>query len=93
MATKVEANATLLLSIRLGYFCHVFLEPLEALIDESIRTVANQSVEDLDNQMIPIMTNLLVAAKDLVSAHKVIVRVADIMMRGTTCCERSDKIQ
>jgi hypothetical protein len=81
MDADQEISLTLLVSNCLGAY-GARLATMEPAIDETIRVVSRQKEDQPENPSIPIMMNLLVAAKDLIQAHKVIERVADLMMTG-----------
>jgi hypothetical protein len=81
MATDQEGIITLIVSTRLGAYATA-LASMEPAIDVVLKIVKRQEEENPENPSIPIMMNLLVAAKDLIEAHKIIERVAEVMMRG-----------
>lgn len=66
---------------------------MEPMIDKAIKTVSERREEDPENISVPIMMNLLVAAKDMIAAHRVIERVSEILTSGTMQHEGSECLQ
>ena len=66
---------------------------MEPDIDKSISSVLRQKEVDPDNQSIPMMLDLLNSAKVFIDAHRVIMRVAEMMMTGGMQHEGSRIIQ
>jgi len=66
---------------------------IEPQIDQCIKLIQARREEDPDNIAIPIMMNLLVAAKELIAAHRVIERVSEMMTSGTMQHEGTERLQ
>lgn len=81
MVTEQEIRMAMVVSTHLGIH-GACLADMEPAIDDTIKIISSQRDEDPENAMIPIMMNLLVAAKDLINAHRTIERVAELTMSG-----------
>lgn len=92
MADERDVALTFVVSLYLGMYGKA-LSGMESQIDRSIAIVADRSIDDPENSAIPLMMGLLVAAKDLIKAHKAIERSAEMAMSGTMMHEGTQRLQ
>lgn len=67
--------------------------PLEDSLFRAIAIIRLKLEEEPDHVAVPMMLNLLIAALDLISAHKVLDGLAETALTGCLHLEGSERIQ
>lgn len=92
MTTKDDFDVSISVSATLGLYATI-LQGMEPAIDRVLAIVDEREEEVPDNLAVPIMRDVLLAAKAFVAAHKKYQQVANMMMTGGMQQEPPDKVQ
>jgi hypothetical protein len=65
----------------------------EAVIDSAIQAMAERQEEDPENMIVPMMLRLLHASKEMISAHKSMMKCGEMMALGSYIADPPDTIQ